>query len=115
MVMRGEVYWVDLDSPTGSESGYRRPAVVVQNDAANRAGSTTIVAMISSRVPDTQYPMHVRLPSDLLPKPSVVKCEQLVTIDIEHRIADEYRGPIATLGASTMVAVDAALSRILGL
>ena len=114
MVTRGEVYWV-VGSPTGSEPGYRRPALVVQDDAANRAAATTIVAMISSKVPETQYPMHVRLPSGLLPKSSVVKCEQLVTIDIEHRILDEYRGPVATLDAATMIAVDAALSRILGL
>jgi len=113
--MRGEVYWVDLDTPTGSEPGYRRPAVVVQDDAANRAGSTTIVAMISSKVPDTRYPMHVLLPPDLLPKPSVVKCEQLITIDIERRIVDEFSGPIATLGAATMIELDSALSRILGL
>ena len=113
--MRGEVHWVDFGDPVGSEPGQRRPALVVQNDAANMAASTTIVAVISSRLPSKPYPMHVRLPDGLLPKASVVKCEQLVTVDIEKRMPGAWDGPLATLDARTMRAVENALACILDL
>jgi len=115
MVMRGEIYWVELGDSVGSEPGFRRPVLVVQNDAANRAASTTIVAIISSKVPKREYPMHVMLPEGLLSKPSVVKCEQLATVDIDRRVLGVHDGPVAVLDAPTMCAVDLALGRILGL
>lgn len=115
MVMRGEIHWVDLGDPVGSEPGQRRPALVVQTDAANRAASTTVVAVISSRLPSKAYPMHVRLPDGLLPKVSIVKCEQLVTVDIDKRIPSAGDGPVATLDAHTMREVDRALANILNL
>ena len=34
---RGDIYWVDLDPAQGAEANKIRPAVVVSNDAANRA------------------------------------------------------------------------------
>lgn len=113
--MRGEIHWVDFGDPVGSEPGQRRPALVVQTDAANRAASTTIVAVISSHLPSKSYPMHVRLPDGLLPKASMVKCEQLVTIDIDKRIPDVLGGPVATLDARTMREVEHALASILDL
>ena len=42
-VKRGEVYWCDFGEPYGSEQGYIRYAIVVQNDIANFNSSTTIV------------------------------------------------------------------------
>ena len=42
-VKRGAVYWCDFGEPYGSEQGYIRYAIVVQNDIANFNSSTTIV------------------------------------------------------------------------
>jgi mRNA interferase MazF len=36
-VRRGDVYWVDFDPARGGEVRKRRPAVIVSNDASNRA------------------------------------------------------------------------------
>ena len=47
---RGEVYRVALDPVIGSETGKTRPAVVVQNDLANRSSPTVTIVPISSRV-----------------------------------------------------------------
>ena len=37
MIEQGDVYWIELDEPSGSEPGYRHPYVVVQNDVFNRS------------------------------------------------------------------------------
>jgi mRNA interferase MazF len=115
MVMRGEVYWVDFGDPAGGEPAEVRPGLVVQNDVANRTASTTIVVGISSSLPRKAYPMHVRLPDGTLPKPSIVKCEQVATVAVDQRLIDVMAGPLATLGAETMYEVDAALRRVLDL
>lgn len=42
-VKRGEVYFCDFGEPYSCEQGYKRPAIVVQNDAGNLNAPTTIV------------------------------------------------------------------------
>jgi mRNA interferase MazF len=32
-IRQGDIYWVNLGSPKGSEPGFRHPHVVIQNDA----------------------------------------------------------------------------------
>ena len=43
MVAQGELYWVDFGEPIGSEPGFLRPAVVVQNDASNETNMGTVI------------------------------------------------------------------------
>ena len=47
-VLRGEVYWVNLDPTVGSEIQKTRPALVVSPDDLNAALSRVIVAPITS-------------------------------------------------------------------
>ncbi len=47
---RSEVYWVAFDPSTGGEIQKTRPAVIVSNDAANRATNRTIVVPLTSQV-----------------------------------------------------------------
>ncbi|HEX9093603.1 MAG TPA: type II toxin-antitoxin system PemK/MazF family toxin [Coriobacteriia bacterium] len=108
---RGEVYWVDLDPVVGSEQGGRRPAVVVQNDLGNRFSPTTIVVPLSSRIPTKPYPFHVWLEPASMPKPSVVKCNQVRNVD-KSRL---HPGRIAALDDETMARVDEALRISLGM
>ena len=32
VVNQGDIFWIELDEPSGSEPGYRRPHLVVQNN-----------------------------------------------------------------------------------
>jgi mRNA interferase MazF len=41
---RGEIWWVNLDATIGSETGKRRPCLILQNDLGNKSSTTTIVA-----------------------------------------------------------------------
>lgn len=45
MPRQGEVFWVDEGEPVGSEPGYRRPYVVIQNDRWNESPIRTVLVM----------------------------------------------------------------------
>jgi mRNA interferase MazF len=111
MVRRGEVYWVDFSPARGSEQKGHRPALVVQNDVGNRFSPTTIVAAMTSRVADREYPTEVRLPDEMFGKPSAVLCAQLLTV-AQDRLSAR---PVARLDDALMIRVDRALARSLGI
>lgn len=78
---RGDVYLVSLDPVVGSETGKTRPAVVVQNDLANRSSPTVTVIPITSRE-DRVYPFQTRVPAGEggLEKGGKALCEQIRTV-----------------------------------
>ncbi len=82
MIARGEVYLVGWSPARGSDQSGVRPAVILQNDVGNRFSSTTIVAAISTRF-RRPYPFHVaiRAAESGLPEDSVVKLDQILTVD----------------------------------
>jgi mRNA interferase MazF len=84
VIAQGEVWWADLAEPSGSESGFRRPVVVVQGDAFNRSRVATVVCVVlTSNLRWTEAPGNVLLSARLtgLPKDSVANVSQLVTLD----------------------------------
>ncbi len=111
-VRRGEVYLVNLDPTLGAEIRKTRPAVVVQNDLANRRSPITIVAAVSSQFEERLYPteVFVRAPEGGLTADSVVLLNQIRSVD-EGRLV-RRRG---VLKAETMREIDAALLLSLGL
>lgn len=42
VIQRGDIWWASLPEPSGSESGYRRPVLVIQSDAFNRSRIDTV-------------------------------------------------------------------------
>lgn len=84
VVQRGEIWWVELGEPTGSEPGYRRPVLVVQSEAFNRSVINTVICVvITSNLKLSAAPGNVRIAARIsgLPKASVVNVSQLVTVD----------------------------------
>ena len=84
MIRRGEIRWVDLGEPRGSEPGYRRPVVVVQADAFNRSRiATVVVVVLTSNLLFARAPGNVLLPKAAtgLPKDSVANVSQILTVD----------------------------------
>ncbi|HLA80963.1 MAG TPA: type II toxin-antitoxin system PemK/MazF family toxin [Thermoleophilia bacterium] len=81
---QGEVWWVDLPEPSGSEPGFRRPVVVVQGEAFNRSRIATVVCVpLTSNLRWAEAPGNVLLTSKEtgLPKDSVANVSQVVTLD----------------------------------
>jgi mRNA interferase MazF len=85
VVDQGDVVWVDLGSPRGSEPGSVRPAVVLQHDRFNRSRISTVVVAITSNLKFGAAPGNVRLRKGEagLPRPSVVNVSQIATLDRE--------------------------------
>lgn len=83
-IRQGNVYWVDFGEPAGSEPGFRRPCVVVQNDVFNASRlNTVVICAVTSNLTLQRSPGNVFLKKGEahLPKDSVVNVTQLVTVD----------------------------------
>jgi mRNA interferase MazF len=81
---RGEIWWADLPEPQGAEPGYRRPLLIVQNDAFNRSRlRTTIAVVLSTNVRLLDAPGNVLVPAkgSGLPRDSVANVSHVLTVD----------------------------------
>jgi mRNA interferase MazF len=109
---RGDIYLVNFDPTVGHEIQKTRPALVVQNDIANRFSPITIVAAITSKFNELPYPTEVILESDQsgLSLRSAVLLNQIRSVD-RRRLTKR----LGRASAATMRAVDQALQISLGL
>lgn len=86
-MMRGEIWWVDLGVPFGSEPGFERPVVIIQDNSFNKSNiSTVIVAALTTNLRLAEAPGNVLLKKSEshLTKDSVVNVSQIVTLDRER-------------------------------
>jgi mRNA interferase MazF len=107
---RGDIYWVDFEPVRGSEANKARPAVIVSNDAANRAafrsgrGVVTVVPVTTNvaRI----YPFQVLLnAADCgLDADSKAQAEQVRAV-----AADRLSGHIGAVPTTVMSKIDDAL------
>lgn len=84
VINQGDIFWLDLGEPEGSEPGYRHPFVVIQNDAFNKSKiSTVVVCALTSNQKIAAAPGNVLLKKGEgnLPKASVVNISQVATVD----------------------------------
>ncbi|HLV10034.1 MAG TPA: type II toxin-antitoxin system PemK/MazF family toxin [Halanaerobiales bacterium] len=82
-VIRGDVFYADLNPVVGSEQGGIRPVLVIQNDIGNKYSPTVIVAAITSKIDKAKLPTHIEISAKNtnLEKDSVILLEQIRTID----------------------------------
>jgi len=83
-INQGDIYWVPLPGPDGTEPGYTHPHVVVQDNVLNRSRiHTVVVCGLTSNVKRAGAPGNVRLEAGEanLPRPSVVVVSQVSTVD----------------------------------
>lgn len=87
VIRQGDVFWIDLDDPAGSEPAYRHPHVVIQNDVFNQSRiHTVVVCALTSNLRRAGIPGNVQLEAGEagLPRPSVVNVSQIFTVDKRH-------------------------------
>lgn len=78
------MWWADLPEPQGSEPGYRRPLLIVQNDLFNRSRLRTVLAVVlTGNIRLVDAPGNVLVPAKAsgLPRDSVANVSQVITID----------------------------------
>jgi mRNA interferase MazF len=109
---RGEIYLVNFDPTIGAEIQKTRPALIVQNDIANRHSPITIVAAVTSQFDEPLYPTEVliRSPEGGLTVDSVVLLNQVRSVD-KRRLVRR----LGALTPTTMEQVTRALQISLGM
>lgn len=109
---RGDVYLVDFDPARGAEIRKSRPAVIVQNDIANRWSPVTIVAAVTSHFDEELYPTEVFIPrgDGGLRSDSVALLNQIRSIDKARLVR-----LLGAISAETIQRIDRALVLSLGL
>src|SRR6202043_3137311 len=83
-ILRGEIYWADLDPVRGREQAGLRPVLILSNDLFNRHSGTVIAMAITSQPQRAGFPLSLALPDHSLPKRSWVKISQIRTISVER-------------------------------
>lgn len=84
VIRQGEIYWIDLGEPKGSEPGYQHPYIVVQNNVFNISKiNTVVVCALTSNLKRAKAPGNVLLNKGEanLSKKSVVNISQIYTIN----------------------------------
>lgn len=112
LVKQGDIYWADLPDPRGSEPGYRRPVVIVQQTAINASSIQTILCVpLTTQTRLANSPGNVLLsPKQTgLPKPSVANVSQVITLD--KRLLRFY---VATLPNATLQTILDGINFMLG-
>jgi len=106
-VLRGDVFWVNLDPTIGSEVKKTRPAVIISNDAQNKVGQRFIVAPVTS----TTYKVYLfEVIVQIGTQKSKAMLDQIRTIDSQRL------GPkIATLTIEEIREIDNSLRLVLSL
>jgi mRNA interferase MazF len=113
MMRRGEIWVANLNPGRGREIGKIRPVLVIQDDALTAIGAPMVIVLpLTTQV----YPAfrHWRVtiePRDRLLKPCQVVIDQPRAIDT-GRFGD---GPLTSLSAEEMAAVEKSLRAVLGL
>ncbi|MDP2927217.1 MAG: type II toxin-antitoxin system PemK/MazF family toxin [Candidatus Omnitrophota bacterium] len=105
---RGEVYNLPFSQSHGSEMQDKHPAVVVQNDKANRFSGFIIVVPITGTLKVADLPIGVKIMplEGGLTKPSVVHCGHIYTVNKSEFTADRFRG---TISVEKMLEINKAL------
>ncbi len=96
VINQGDVYWLDLGTPLGSAPGYRRPFVIIQNNAINHSQiNTVVICALTSNLKRAGATGNVLLGKGEagLVQQSVIVVSQLFTID-KTRL-DEYVGTLS--------------------
>ena len=83
-ILRGEIWWADLNPVRGREQAGLRPVLILSNDLFNRKSETVIAMAITSQPQKAGFPLSFALPDGLLPRPSWVKISQIRTISVDR-------------------------------
>jgi mRNA interferase MazF len=88
-MIRGELWWADFGIPFGSEPGYKRPVLIIQNDFFNNSKiNTTIVIPLTTNLILADAPGNILITKheSKLKKDSVIIISQIEVIDRQRLI-----------------------------
>jgi len=83
-ILRGEIYWADLNPVRGAEQAGLRPILIISHDIFNERSGTVIAVALTSKKSHADFPLTFELTSVRLPKKSWVKISQIRTLSVER-------------------------------
>ena len=83
-ILRGNIYWADLNPVIGSEQGGLRPVLVLSHNVFNERSGTVIAVALTSQPQRAGFPLTLELNEKNLPKKSWVKMSQIRTLSIKR-------------------------------
>ena len=83
-ILRGEIYWANLDPVRGREQAGDRPVLVLSHDVFNERSGTVIAMALTSQPQKAGFPLTLELANPDLPKKSWVKVSQIRTLSVER-------------------------------
>jgi mRNA interferase MazF len=83
-ILRGDIYWADLDPTIGHEQAGRRPVLILSRPAFNDHSGTVVAVALTSAEPRAGYPLTLELTKTSLPKRTWVKISQIRTLSTQR-------------------------------
>jgi mRNA interferase MazF len=112
-MIRGEIWWADFGIPFESEAGFRRPVLIVQDDAFNESRIRTIVVLpltTNLRLLDAPGNVLVNDKESKLGEDSVILVAQFYALDRQ-----KFIGRISKVKRETMEKVENGILLVLGI
>jgi mRNA interferase MazF len=83
-ILRGDIYWAELDPTLGHEQAGRRPVLVLSQEIFNERSGTIIAVALTSQPQKAGFPLTFELSEKTLPKKSWVKISQIRTLSTKR-------------------------------
>ena len=108
-ILRGDIYWADLNPLIGSEQGGLRPVLILSHNVFNDRSGTVIAVAITSQPPRAGFPLTLELSDTKLPKRSWIKISQVRTLSTKR-----IRNKIASTFPEELINIIDGLNEIIG-
>jgi mRNA interferase MazF len=83
-ILRGDIFWADLDPAKGFEQKGVRPVLIISHDVFNERSGIVIALAVTSQEPSVGFPLALEITSAKLLKKSWVKMSQVRTLSTER-------------------------------
>lgn len=83
-ILRGDIFWADLNPTKGHEQACMRPVLVLSQDVFNEKSGTVIAIALTSQPQRASFPLTLELSSPRLPKQTWAKISQIRTMSVER-------------------------------
>lgn len=83
-ILRGDIYWAELNPTVGHEQAGERPVIILSHDIFNERSGTVIAIAVSSQEPRAGFPLTHEIMTAKLPKRSWARISQIRTLSVER-------------------------------
>ena len=108
-ILRGDIYWADLNPVIGSKQGGLRPVLILSHNVFNERSGTVMAVALTSQPQRAGYPLTFELGGTKLPKKFWVKISQIRTLSVKR-----IRKKISKASEEELIIIVEGLNEIIG-